>query len=162
MSFPSVVVFFVLCLEGGYPSIYTQRRDGAMAIIPGAKPIHHRHLHGGMQPPREGEARRHQGGSGCPLGVAGPWPLPLATAFAWQAVGWTSFASPGCFTLLELIWWRTCCSFAQLHVENAFPMNFFAYSSLWPVGMWCTKTCGECEYITPSSVILCANFVYFM
>ena len=40
--------------------------------IPGAKPMHHRLLHGGMQPPHEGEDERRQVGGGRPQGVASP------------------------------------------------------------------------------------------
>ena len=38
--------------------------------IPGAKPMHHRLLHGGMQPPHEGEDERRQVGETDPRG----WP----------------------------------------------------------------------------------------
>jgi hypothetical protein len=49
-----VVCLLVFSLEGGCPSIYTQSK-GSVVAIPGTKPMHHRLLHGGMQPPREGE-----------------------------------------------------------------------------------------------------------
>ena len=52
---------------GGCPSIYTRRRGSGVAI-PGMKPMNHRLLHGGMQPPHEGEDERLQVGAADPRG----------------------------------------------------------------------------------------------
>ena len=40
--------------------------------IPGMKPMHHRLLYGGMQPPHEGEDERRQVGDCRPQGAVGP------------------------------------------------------------------------------------------
>jgi hypothetical protein len=72
VSFPSV-----FSLEGGCPSIYTRRRGGDVAI-PSVKPKHHRLLHGGMQPPREGEDERCKQGGDRPLTTASGHCLHMA------------------------------------------------------------------------------------
>jgi hypothetical protein len=46
--------------------------------IPGMKLMHHRLLHGGMQPPREGEHERRQQGAGRPLTITSGHRLRVA------------------------------------------------------------------------------------
>jgi hypothetical protein len=53
--------------------------------MPSMKPMHHRLLHGGMQPPFEGEDERHQEGSGRPHGSG--WPMTSSNGHQLHVAG---------------------------------------------------------------------------
>ena len=101
------VAQYGVCLErGGYPSTYTRVKVVLLSMfgvkLRGAPP-----QHGGMPPPQQGEAGRHLEGSGYPLGATNPWPLPLATAFTWQTLGWSWVAALWGFAHFESVWWAS-------------------------------------------------------
>ena len=63
-----VMLKLSVCCRGGYPSIYTRSKGGALAIL-GVKPRAALPQHGGMPPPEQGVAEERGQGVGRPLTV---------------------------------------------------------------------------------------------